>query len=94
MRLVSAVAPLIALCAVACRPGESAWEIRPDHAGAVRFGTPAADAQRALGDSATTIPATGCSYWRPAAAPRGMSFMIENGVVVRADIDSAGPQTA
>lgn len=66
--------------------------MHPDHAGAVRFGVSAADAMRALGDS-TAVPATGCVYWRPAAAPRGVSFMIENGVAVRADIDSAGTET-
>src|SRR6185312_8870669 len=60
--------------------------------GPVHFGMSAADAMRAVGDSAAT-PTTGCTYWRP-AAPRGVSFMIENGVVVRADVDSAGPQTA
>jgi hypothetical protein len=65
-----------------------------DHAGPVRFGMSAAEATRALGDSATAIPATGCTYWRPAKAPGGVSVMIENGVAVRADIDSAGPQTA
>jgi len=81
--------------AVACRPGESSWEVHPDHAGAVHFGMPAAAALRALRDS-TTIPATGCSYWRPVAAPRSVSFMIENGIVVRADVDStaAPPKTA
>jgi len=96
MRVTIAVVPLFAvsLLALACRPGESSWEIQPDHAGAVRFGMPAADAMRALGDSTTALSTTGCTYWRPANAPRGVSFMIENGVVVRADIDSAGPETA
>jgi hypothetical protein len=64
--------------------------MHPDHAGAVRFGMSAADAIRALGDGATAFPTTGCSYWRPANAPRGVSFMIEDGTVVRADVDSGG----
>jgi hypothetical protein len=60
--------------------------MHPDHAGPVRFGAPAAEV--------TGVPTVGCTYWRPAAAPRGVSFMIENGSVVRADVDSAGPRTA
>lgn len=82
------------LLTAGCTSRESAWTMQPDHAGAVRFGAPAADALRALGDSTTAVPTTGCGYVRPAAAPRGVSFMIENGVAVRADIDSAGPKTA
>ena len=89
MRIPAAVVPLFALSwlAVACRPGESSWEMSPDHAGAVRFGMPAAEARRALGDT-SSISATGCTYWRPATAPRSVSFMVENGIVVRADVDS------
>jgi hypothetical protein len=82
--------------AVACRGRAASWEMHADHAGAIRFGMPAADAMRALGDSTTAIATTGCTYWRPppGAAPRGVSVMIENGVAVRADVDSAGPATA
>jgi len=86
---------LLALTA-ACRARESSssWQVAPDHVGPVRFGMPVADAQRAAGDSATTISSEGCAYWRPRGAPRGVSVMIENGVAVRADIDSTGPKTA
>src|SRR4051812_6421025 len=96
MRVPVALVPLFAvsLLAAACRPGESSWAMHPDHAGAVRFGMPAAQAMRALGDSATNVPSSGCSYWRPVTAPRGVSFMIEDGTVVRADVDSAGAKTA
>ena len=85
MRLCALLFALASL-ASACRDRESSWTIHPDHAGPVRFGAPAAEA--------TGVPTTGCTYWRPATAPRGVSFMIENGVAVRADIDSAGPKTA
>jgi len=96
MRVTIAIVALFAvsLLAVACRPGESSWEMHPDHADGVRFGMPAADAMRALGDSATAVPTTGCTYWRPANAPRGVSFMIEDGTVVRSDVDSGGAKTA
>lgn len=86
---------LLSMC-TACRAGPASWEMHADHAGAVRFGMSAADALRALGDSTTAIPTTGCTYWRPApgTSPRGVSVMIENGVAVRADVDSVGPETA
>ena len=86
----------VACVAVACQGRESSWTMHPDHAGPVRFGMPIAQAMHALGDSAsaTAVPTIGCSYWRPTTAPRGVSFMIENSVAVRADIDSAGPTTA
>lgn len=95
MRAMTMV-PLMAgtILAAACRPGESSWAMHPDHAGAVRFGMPAAQAMRTLGDSATNVPTTGCTYWRPVTSPRGVSFMIEDGLVVRADVDSAGAKTA
>jgi hypothetical protein len=96
MRVTIAIVALFAvsLLAVACRPGESSWEMHPDHAGVVRFGMPAADAMRAIGDSTTDVPTTGCTYWRSADAPPGVSFMIEDATVVRSDIDSGGAQTA
>lgn len=74
------------LLTAACRGGDSSWEIHPDHAGPVRFGVPAAEGLQA--------PAEGCTYVRPAGAPPGVNVMIENGIAVRADIDSAGPKTA
>lgn len=89
-----AIATFLVALSVACRPGASSWEMHPDHADVVRFGMPAADAMRALGDSTTGIPTTGCTYWRPATAPDGVSFMIEDGTVVRSDVDSGRVETA
>ena len=95
MRVLALVLAALSL-AIVCRDREPSWTMHADHAGAVRFGMPIAQAMRALGDSAApaAVPNPGCGYWRPATAPRGVSFMIENGVAVRADIDSAGPKTA
>jgi hypothetical protein len=84
---------LAVACLAACRDQPASWTMHPDHAGPIRFGAPAAEVIRALGDSTTVVPATGCDYWRPATAPPGMRFMIENGSVVRADMDSAGVET-
>lgn len=84
---------LAVACLAACRDRPASWTMHPDHAGPIRFGAPAAEVMRALGDSTTRVPTTGCDYWRPATAPPGMRFMIENGSVVRADMDSAGVET-
>lgn len=87
----SHAALLVLLLSAACRDAaDSSWEIHPDHAGPVRFGMSAAE----LADSATPAPTERCAYMRPAGAPPGVRVMIENGVAVRADIDSAGPKTA
>ena len=60
-----------------------------DSVGGVHFGMSIAAAQLVLKDS-SGVPAGECTYWRPSSAPRGLSFMVENGTVVRADVDSAG----
>ena len=82
---IRAVLLAVAFLAIACRDREPSWTMHPDRAGAVRLGAPAVEA--------AAVPDTGCHYWRPATAPPGVSFMIENGSVVRADVDSAGPKT-
>jgi len=87
---------IIVALAAACRAPRSSWEIRADHAGPVRFGMSLGDAQRALGGGDSTgaaFPSTGCAYWHPRSAPPGLSVMIEDGVAVRADVDSAGLPT-
>ena len=79
-----------AIILTACgRRGDSAWTMRADSVGGVRFGMSIAAAQLVLKDTAAA-PSGECTYWRPASAPRGVSFMVENGTVVRADVDSAG----
>jgi hypothetical protein len=42
----------------------------------------------AAGDTAPAGPA--CSYWVPTGAPAGLRLMLQDGMVVRADADSAG----
>ena len=75
---------LVVASLAACRDRQAAWTMHPDHAGPVRFGAAATE---------DTVPGAGCHYWRPATAPPGVSFMIENGSVVRADAESAGVKT-
>ena len=58
-------------------------------AGPIRFGMTVAQASGALG---TTIGASpqGCDYASMPGAPAGMRFMVVDGRIVRADVDSAG----
>jgi hypothetical protein len=97
------------VCAVACgcrsRPADTAgagtttvaaaWSVTPEAAGPVQFGMTATEASNAVGAApGNTAPAdSACSYWLPKGAPAGLRLMMENGIVVRADVDSAGVTT-
>lgn len=71
------------------------WTVRLDGVGPVRYGMSLAEARAALGDSLAGVPpGDGCEYTMPASAPLGVSFMFENGRLVRVDVDSAGVRTA
>ena len=48
-----------------------------------------AEAAAAANAPVPAFPDSSCDYWRPDSAPPGLSFMVENGHVVRADLDSA-----
>ncbi len=71
----------------------AAWPVTADGAGPVRFGMTPAEAAGAARTPVPTFPDASCDYWDPDSAPPGLSFMIENGRVVRVDIDSAGVST-
>jgi hypothetical protein len=94
--------PTVALLLLAsCGPREvappvsapRAWDVGPDMAWPLRYGMSAHDAAIAAGAASPAPPDTGCAFWVPAGAPAGLRFMIENGVLVRADVDSAGVPT-
>ena len=71
------------------------WTIRLDGVGPIRFGMTLADARAALGDSLIVAPPGGeCGFTVPRGAPAGVRFMVEQGKVVRVDVDSAGVRTA
>lgn len=92
-------------CGCQSRPADTAgapmgaaaahWSVTLEAAGPVRFGMTAAEASAAVGAApGNTAPAdSACSYWLPQGAPAGLRFMLENGIVVRADVDSAGVTT-
>ena len=71
------------------------WTISLDGVGPVRFGMALAAAQGALGDSLIVVPRGGeCGFTVPRGAPAGVRFMVEQGKVVRVDVDSSGVRTA
>jgi hypothetical protein len=71
------------------------WTIRLDGVGPVRFGMALAAAQVALGDSLIVAPpGCECGFTVPRGAPAGVRFMVEQGKVVRVDVDSSGVRTA
>jgi hypothetical protein len=77
-------------------PAEAAaepWTIRLDGVGPVRFGTALADARAALGDSLIVAPGAECGFTVPRGAPAGVRFMVEQGKIVRVEVDSSGVRT-
>ena len=69
------------------------WTVGLSGAGGVAFGTPASDAAAALGGQWTDTTGA-CAYLRPGRGPAGLAFMVEQGRIVRVDVDSAGVATA
>ena len=70
-----------------------AWSVGFRGAGGIAFGTPANEAAAALGGDWTDTSGA-CAYLRPEPGPPGLAFMVEQGRIVRVDIDSAGVATA
>ncbi len=67
------------------------WVVRLDGIGPILYGMAVADARAALGDTLSDpTPADKCVYVVPANVPIGLRLMVENGRVVRVDVDSAG----
>lgn len=95
MRLPSCLVGATILAAACRAPRDSSSALHADRVGDVRFGMSVAAAQLVLNDT-SAAPSGECTYWRPSSgtAPRGVSFMVENGTVVRADVDSIGARTA
>ncbi len=69
------------------------WTVMLRRVGPVRFGMPVGEAARAAGGGFEDVRGSGCEYTRIPAMPAGLRLMVENGRVVRADVDSAGIRT-
>jgi hypothetical protein len=74
------------------QPGAT-WTVMLHRVGPVRFGAPVGQAERAAGARFEGVRGSGCEYARTTAMPAGLRLMIEDGRVVRADVDSAGIRT-
>ena len=71
------------------------WTVGFDGVGPVRFGMSLAAARAALRDSLIVAPPGGeCGFAAPGGAPFGVRFMVEQGRIVRVDVDSSGVRTA
>lgn len=76
-------------------PADTIWTVTATEFGPLRFGMPIAEASGALAGGFTRqTAAEGCDYAHPAQGPGGVSFMVENGLVVRMDVDSGVVKTA
>jgi hypothetical protein len=97
MRAPHAVHGLGLLLLAGCGQGDrpATWLVTADSVGSIRFGMTPRQAATALGlDSAPAFPDSSCDYWTPQGAPPGVSFMVENGAIVRVDVDSPGVKSA
>ncbi len=83
------LAPPLALAATLACADRAAWPVTPDGVGPIQFGMTPAEAASAAKVATPGFSDSSCDYWHPEAAPAGLSFMVENGHVVRADLDSA-----
>src|SRR5688572_21124053 len=71
----------------ACGDGARApWDLTATGVGGISFGSSVADVEEELGvplDPALLEPS--CSFVHPSGAPEGLTLMVENGRIVRAD---------
>lgn len=74
---------------VKLEPDAPAWAVTLHGAGPIRFGMTIAQASGAIGTTVGASP-QGCDYASMPGVPAGMRFMVVDGRIVRADIDSAG----
>jgi hypothetical protein len=74
---------------VRLEPDAPAWAVTVHGAGPIRFGMTVAQASGALGTTVGAAP-QGCDYAAMPGVPAGLRFMVVNGRIVRADVDSTG----
>jgi hypothetical protein len=80
--------------APAADPAPDPWAVRLDGIGPLRFGMPTAEVRAALHDTlGPPPPSDQCVWMVPASVPVGVRLMLEQGHLVRLDVDSAGIRT-
>ena len=93
------LAPIIA--AAACRydgaPAiTAATPVEIDGVGPIRIGMPLADASRLLGEHlavSESVAGSTCAYATPRSGPGGLSFMLDDRVIVRIDVTGGAMRT-
>lgn len=73
----------------AAADASGSWIVTPRGTGPVQFGMPVVEARAALRDSLAKVPTDGsCILVAPPGTPAGVTVMVENGQVVRVDVES------
>lgn len=70
-----------------------AWSVSASRFGPLRAGMTLAEAGRVLGRRFSPPDSTSCAYVHPPGAPPGISLMVVNDTIARADVDSGGVRT-
>jgi hypothetical protein len=91
--LAPAGAAVLALGGAALPVPDGSWTVMLRRVGPVGFGMPVGEAGRAAGGRLEGVKGSGCEYTRAPTMPAGLRLMVEDGRVVRADVDSAGIRT-
>ena len=88
----AATAFILAACG---SDGPALWDVTSTGVGDIPFGSALPDVEEQLGapvDPALLGPS--CGFVRPNGAPEGLTLMVENGRVIRADVVSGTARTA
>lgn len=87
--------PVIFLAGIlACQGAPAATPANTEALPAIPFGAPQAEVARQFGLPAEAAPTVGgCRYWRPLGLMAGVRLMIDDGRVVRVDVDSGPVRT-
>ena len=71
------------------------WDVTPNSVGGIYFGSPVAELLEQTTDPIDPALLRGsCGFVEPSGAPDGLTFLVENGQVVRADVVSGTARTA
>ena len=73
--------------------GADTWSVSASRFGPLRAGMTLAEAGRTLGRRFFPPDSGSCAYVHPPGAPPGLSLMVVNDTIARADVDSGGVRT-
>jgi hypothetical protein len=94
-RVAGVVLALSMLAACGGSDAPAPWDLTATGVGDIPFGSAVADVETLLGDSVDpALLGLSCGFVQPNGAPDGLTLMVENGLVVRADVVSGTARTA